>query len=258
MPEEQLSLPTSSSSEAPSPSTTAAAPAAGSPQTEAASAAPAAPAAASRPDWLPEAFWDAETNAPLTAKFEQFAELQAFKAEQDSKRLTLPQSADDYKIELPGDLVIPEGVEFEIDPADPRLATLKNIALEEGLGQQGFSKILGAYAAHEVQQQQLLNQARDAEAKKLGATGPARIDAITRGLTAHLGDLAKPLLSMMFTADYVRSLEQMLGKLSSQGVKPLNANGRAGEEEGRIPGYENMTFMQRRAAQDAARQAGAR
>ena len=45
----------------------------------------------------------------------------SFKAAEDAKRLSLPATAKDYKLELPKDLKLPAGVEFKFNENDPVL-----------------------------------------------------------------------------------------------------------------------------------------
>jgi hypothetical protein len=78
-------------------------------------------------------------------------ELKAFKATEDSKRLTLPQKPDDYKIELPADFKPPEGVTFEFKADDPLMAQARTFAHQAGISQEGFSKLLSLHAASQVE-----------------------------------------------------------------------------------------------------------
>src|SRR6516164_9790986 len=178
-------------SPSPPPSPAPAAPAAASPPTPtspamtpptalAPAAAPTAPAA--RPDWLPQTFADP------TAFRASYDELAAFKASQDVRRSTLPPSPNDYKAELPADFKIPDGIKYEFNNADPLLAQAQAVAHEAGLSQDQFSKLLAIYAGGQVASQQQIATARNAEVAKLGAAGPARIDALTTFFRAYLGD----------------------------------------------------------------------
>src|SRR6516225_6871107 len=45
---------------------------------------------------------------------QELRDLLGFKSAQDSKRLTAPQRAEDFKLELPADLKLPEGVSFQV------------------------------------------------------------------------------------------------------------------------------------------------
>jgi hypothetical protein len=109
------------------------------------------------------------------------------------------------------------------------------------------------HAAAKLRDEVMFRDAARAELAKLGATGPDRIGAVTRWLRGNFGDeLAKPLVGMMVTADSVRAFEAMIAKFTSQGAGSFSPQHREREEgNGKIPGYDSMTFEQRRAAQDA-------
>ena len=181
-----------------------------------------APAAApARPDWLPETFKDP------TAFRAGYDELAAFKASADVRRSTLPPSPNDYKAELPADFKIPEGIKYEFNNADPLLAQAQAVAHEAGLSQDQFSKLLAIYAGGQVASQQQISNARNAEVAKLGAAGPARIDALTTFFRAYLGESdGNAVMARAFTAADVQRLEKLVGKITGQGGAPFRGNGR--------------------------------
>src|SRR6516225_2825962 len=47
---------------------------------------------------------------------QELRDLVSFKASEDSRKLTAPQKAEDFRLELPADLKMPQGVDFRIDP----------------------------------------------------------------------------------------------------------------------------------------------
>jgi hypothetical protein len=92
--------------------------------------------------------------------------------------------------------------------------------------------------------------ARTTEVAKLGPTGPTRVDNVTRYLdAAGLGVLK----SGMITADHVIAWESHITKLTNQGGASFSQSHRAQPDNNKIPGYENMSFAQRRLAQDQLR-----
>jgi hypothetical protein len=112
------------------------------------------------------------------------------------RELSRPQKADDYKIALPKDFKAPAGVEFKLDASDPAFGNLKNVALKHGLSQQAVDELIGVYAGREVGTQAAIDAARAAEVAKLGASGPARVDEVTRWLDASgLGVLKASLVT---------------------------------------------------------------
>jgi hypothetical protein len=170
-----------------------------------------------------------------------------FKALEDSKRLSRPQKADDYKIALPKDFKAPVGIEFRLDDKDPAFGQLKDAALRHGASQQFVEELIGIYAGREVGTQASIDAARAAEVAKLGTSGPARIDNVTRWMDASgLGVLKSSLV----TAAQVEAVEKWMSAAETQGVGRFSQSHRAAPDEQRIPGYENMSFEQRRFAQD--------
>lgn len=207
------------------------------------------PQTAERPDYIPESHWDTEKAAPKET-FGQFVKDHvAFKAAQDSKQLTLPAKPEDYKLALPKDFQPPAGVEFKLDETDPLFAQARTWAKENGLTQDAFEKGIGLIAARDVATQQMLTTARNAEIAKLGANGTARVTALNTFLDAK----GYPALKgMMVTAEIVTQMEKWMAETSSGGSFS-QAHRAAEDPAGKIPNYQNMSFEQRRAAQDAER-----
>jgi hypothetical protein len=253
------------SSPAPAPSTSAAAPAApaASPQT------PASPAttsptptetAAARPEGIPDSYWDAEKNslkvdpAALAKDLQERDELKTFKAAEDVKAASRPQKADDYKLELPSDFKPPEGIEYKLDASNPALASVKQFAHKHGLSQEGLTELLGIYAGNEVGTQQAIATAKSAEIGKLGHNAGARVDNVVNyqtGMDATPDKRhAKALAEMLVAARHVEAWEYFINKVGSQGTASFSQSHRTAPETNGIPGYEKMSFEQRRQAQD--------
>lgn len=259
---EQASLPLSDPSSSPAPAAQAspapAAPAAASQSTPN----NPAPAAAARPEGVPDSYWDTTANAlkvdptVLARDLKERDDLKAFKATEDSRRLTLPQNADGYKIELPADFKPPEGVTFQFKADDPLLVQAKALAHQSGMSQDNFSKMLSVYAAAQVQDQATISAAKQAEITKLGVNGPARVDAVTAWLKGVGGPDAEILcrtLDFAPVAGTVMAFERLMQKFSSQGGSGFTQNGRTQPDDTKIPGYDKMSFEQRRFAQDQLR-----
>jgi hypothetical protein len=173
----------------------------------------------------------------------------AFKAAEDSRRLSLPQAPEAYKVELPGDFVAPDGVKFEFNVNDPLLAQARTMAHQSGMSQENFSKMLSLYAGAQVANAQAVTVARNAEIAKLGTTGPARVDAVTTFLKSFLGDAeGSTLASRMFTAQDVQIVEKLVAKITTQGGASFKGNGREPPPAGgRVSDeqYAKMTPAQR-------------
>jgi hypothetical protein len=67
--------------------------------------------------------------------------------------------------------------------------------------------------------------------------------------SADKGD-AKALAGMLVTARHVEAFERIMNKVSSQGTASFSQSHRTAPETNGIPGYEKMSFEQRRQAQD--------
>lgn len=199
---------------------------AGAAKTDTTAAASSTAAASARPEGLPETYWDAEKNtlkvepAALIADLKERDELKAFKATEDSKRLTLPKDVNGYEAKLPDDFKAPEGIKFEFDQADPLLAQAKEMALKKGWSQTDFSDALALHAAGKVAEASQMATAKAAEITKLGVNGPARVDAVTAWLKAVGGADADTLVKVLDyapVAGTVQAFERMMQKFSSQG-----------------------------------------
>jgi hypothetical protein len=179
---------------------------------------------------LPESFAD-----PTTFRA-SYDELAAFKASQDVRRSTLPRSPEDYKTEFTPDFKIPDGVKYEFNANDPLLHQARSVMhdIDQGKisGQQAFSKLLELYAGGQVANQQQINTARNAEIQKLGAAGPARIDALTTFFRAYLGEAAgNRRMARIWNAQDVQDAEMEVSKITSQGGVSFRGNGRVPPEQ---------------------------
>jgi hypothetical protein len=94
----------------------------------------------------------------------------------------------------------------------------KEWAYANGVDQAGFSKLMSLYAAAQIHETQQFNKARAAEVAKLGAMGPARVDACTTFLRGTIGDdLAKAIVTNLFTEKQVRAVEALMQRFTNQG-----------------------------------------
>lgn len=217
-----------------------------------------APAAPTRPAYALDSEWDA-TAGKLNDKFaERVNRLTAFEAEQSVRKNTLPKSEADYQVKLPASFQAPEGVKFEFDMNDPALAQARKIALARGVDQETFSDMLGVFAATKIADHTNAAKAREANIAQLGAAGPQRIEAVATWLQARAGDDGKHVADFLRkfpSAAIVKAMESLIKQFSSQGGTDFSQQHRetVDANAGKIPGYENMSFAQRRAAQMSER-----
>jgi hypothetical protein len=172
-------------------------------------------------------------------------------AQEDLRKATLPPSPDDYKLELSPGAKLPGEVEYKFNAGDPSLAALKNWAHAKGFDQSTLSEMLTIYATHEATQNAALAARSREEVAKAGVNAPARVDAVNRFVIAEMGaDDAKSINALIVTDAMLRYHERIMTKLSNQGAASFSQSHRVAPETGGIPGYEGMSFEQRRLAQD--------
>jgi hypothetical protein len=182
----------------------------------------------------------------------ELKDLMRFKGEQDARKLTLPATADAYELKLPEDFKLPSGVaNFEFNKNDPTIARARELAHARGLDQQTFSDFLSVYAAERVAEATKIETARQNQIRLLGAMGPNRIDAVKTWAHGILGsELGGAIEGMLVTAKHVEAFEKFMGRMANQGGAQFSQSHRQNEPPaGTIPGYDNMTFAQKRAAQ---------
>jgi hypothetical protein len=181
---------------------------------------------------------------------ETLGEMMQRQAAEDLRKATLPATASEYRAELPSDLKLPGGVEYKLDGANPSLIAARNWAHQKGLSQAEFSEVLGIYATHEAQQNAVLAERSRAEIAKAGINAPARVDFVGKWLDGFVGaEAAKPIKATLVTNSHLEMFEKVINTLTTQGTASFSQSHRAAPETG-IPGYEKMSFEQRREAQD--------
>jgi hypothetical protein len=171
-------------------------------------------------------------------------------AQDDLRKATLPTAPDAYKLELPEGTTLPDNIAVQFDANDPGMIAARNWAHARGIDQQGFSEVLAIYASHVAQQEANLAERSRAEIAKAGANGPQRVDAVGRWITSLVGEAdAKPIRATLVTDSHLRFYEKLMTQHVSQGTAPFSQQHRVIPERG-IPGYENLSFEQRRHAQE--------
>ena len=174
------------------------------------------------------------------------------RALEESRKLTLPATPADYKAELPPSFQTPQGIEFKFDERDPALVLARDFAHRHKLSQEQFSEMAGVYASTKVREMAGLNAAVQAEITKLGAAGTSRVTAVQNWLNAVAGpELGAHLNKAMFSAKVVEGFEKVMRHVTAQGGGNYSNTGRdPPKSSSEIPGYANMSFEQRRAAQE--------
>jgi hypothetical protein len=178
----------------------------------------------------------------------------AERAEAASRKATLPSSPEGYEIKLPADFQAPEGVRFEFDAKDPALKRARELAHQHGISSDVFQQMLGVYASTKMGEAIQQSQLRDTNMRQLGSAGPQRVEAVATWLTARAGADGKTMsdfLRKFPSAPIVKTMENLMRVFSNQGGADFSQSHRETQanSEGKIPGYENMSFAQKRAAQ---------
>lgn len=182
----------------------------------------ASPPAATRPDWLPEAHWDPQ--AGIKPEFGQvFNELSTFhKTETERQAALKARKPDDIKFEikLPETVKVPEGMKVEIDPKDPRIPMIRQLALDHGLDQGVIDKLIALDAQMKIEGHTAETQRIAAEDLKLGANVKERKDAVSnwaKGLRDRnelSADEYEEIRLTATTAAGVTALEKLIAKSS--------------------------------------------
>jgi hypothetical protein len=232
-----------------------------SPESQSAAAAPEASAAAasqalSRPEGLPDRFWDDKAGVKVEdlAKFAIETEAAAAKRGE-----TVPKEAAGYKPEIAA--VADIATKYGLKPEDvavaedhPLIQPFRELALKSGMGQEQFSEALGLFVDYQLSAQKgemaKLETAIAEEKKKLG-DADGRVGGVMTFLKAHVGeDGAKALAPMLYTAQQVETFEKLQKALSTQGGRTAPAGGGApsdpktltDEERSRMTPAERLHF----------------
>jgi hypothetical protein len=184
---------------------------------------------------------------------EELGAIMARQSQDDLRKASLPPTPADYKIALPEGMTLPGNATYRFDEAGNKASfdAAKAWAHGRGMSQSEFSEMMGLYASHHAAQEARIAEVAQAELKKAGANAGQRVDAISRWIRAEVGDAdARPIISTLATNAHLKFYERLMTKQSSQGAASFSQSHRAPPDNNPIPGYENMSFEQRREAQD--------
>lgn len=191
-----------------------------------------------RPEYVPEKFWDAETNTVKTEDaFKSYTELEG-KLGKSSEELEtsirekiagevpegMPASADKYEAVAP-DLGLPEGYEITVSDDDPRMKMWRETAFKNKLTNEEFNAGVKSFFEHEWG---LIQDAADAK-NQLGENGADRINRVDGWIKANLDDDGyRDLTSEIMSAKGVEALEKLMDKLDPDFKPPVSDGGSAG------------------------------
>ena len=186
-----------------------------------------------RPRWRKYQFGD------LELKGQEILDLLKHKGETDLRRAALPNDPSQYRVEAK-DVVLPPGMDWKFNEADPALAVARNWAHQNGLSQEQFSSLLGQYASMEASKEATFRNSMKGELDKLGANATMRMTALGTWLNGVVGaELAKSMVAGCFSEKQVRGLELLANKFATQGAasfsqahrEPAGQSGRVSEEQ---------------------------
>jgi hypothetical protein len=212
------------------------------PATPASSPAPAASAPA-RPDFLPEKLWDAEKG---TAKADVLAKALETFEQAEARAAKVPKSADEYKLEVPKDFKLPQGM--ELDANHPLLPAAREFAHKNGLTQEQFSELV-TLDARRLESFKAAETARLANEKKaLGPEADKRIETLSTWIdkAAPSPEHAQAVKAAMGNAKIVEFVEGLMKQTISGGVESLNAVNQQGRSDGRPANWETMSPVDKR------------
>lgn len=201
-----------------------------------------------KPEGLPDSYWNAEANAPnfesITKDLSEVPALRDFKAAKDAAEAAIPKP-EEYKFDLPEGVQVPEGMKWEVDLTDPLAKGILEVAAKHRWTQDQLSSVVALWAGHQAKAMEADRAAVAEETKALGEKAEDRRNAVSTFLSANLGkdhvEALKPLL------DYrvgVEAFEALMEKVKGQqiaglpsGAKP-NPNAALAEKVGKVPAME--------------------
>lgn len=176
----------------------------------------------SRPDHIPEKFWDAEKGVVRSdALVQSYTELERrmsktpaqlereirerLEGERFGKR---PADPVGYKFEV-SDGILPEGTDWKVDENDPMLDWWRQHAYEQGLDQEGFRAGIDAYVQARLGGEPDLQ----AEVARLGENSQERIERAVNWTKANLTQASfDAIADAMQTAEAFQALEELMEK----------------------------------------------
>jgi len=180
---------------------------------------------ASRPEHVPEKFWDAEKGEIRTeAALKSYGELE--------KRFGAFKGAPDKYEAILSEELIAEGV--SIDESDPILEVAKEFAKSSNMSQEGFAGMLNLYATQKLAESKAQDQALQAEIASLGDDADRRINSMLQWASANMdAELLEGFKDMAVSAPAIKAMEKMVSMTRNAPVMPSNANG-AGLSESEV------------------------
>jgi hypothetical protein len=173
-------------------------------------------------------------------------------AEEKLRKAHVPEKPSGYKLELPKDVVLPNGATFKIaslsDPIKgPGLGAAMEWAHKQGFSQSQFSEMLGVYAGAISGEQIMIGNAARAERDAMGVTGPARVEAILQYVKAHYPAALRPVAATLATKAQVEMFEDIIMRRTNGGGSSFSQRGRE-LDDGKVDDatYNSWNYTQKK------------
>ena len=203
-----------------------------------------------RPDFIPEKFWNAETNeVRVEGLAKSYAEMEKARGTGEGLREQWENERLSSRPETPDAYALPnnEALDMEALASSPIVSLWRQAAHEAALPQEAFERVINNYAQAEIDAMQAR---QTAEIQKLGENANDRTTAVRLWAEKTFKDGELLSVQRIATdADGVQALERIMGALSERGIDVGVSEG-AGQEES----YEDIQkVMQTREYYDGSR-----
>lgn len=187
-----------------------------------------APPAPTRPDGLPDEYWDAEKGVRFDAILPRLKEY-------DDLRSSIATKPEDFDWTLPANLD-PDNpdVVYEVDKNDPFLGEVTKLALEHKAPKGLMNALAGAFARREIAQFKEAQKLLTEETKKLGEKAQERIAGAQKFVADIVGaEKAERFRQSWVTAEQVEIIEAIAAKL--RGPNPTNSGDPPNSDPKQLP-----------------------
>lgn len=170
---------------------------------------------------MADKYWDDATGLKTSDLLTDFQSQSAALAAQQSQAASVPETADGYQVQMPPDYKLPDGVKLpegmetlSVNPDDPRVAALRDVAQKSGWSQSVFEQVLAAGAEMDLRGISEHETRLGAEREALGGRASERIDAVKTFMEAKLGEeLGQALHGSFMTAKSIEAAERLIGMI---------------------------------------------
>tara|TARA_R110002096_G_scaffold176989_1_gene353458 strand:- start:122 stop:907 length:786 start_codon:yes stop_codon:yes gene_type:complete len=179
---------------------------------------------ASRPEYVPEKYWNAERGetdveklskgyneiaSAFGKKHEDLTAEISSKIQKDSRK-DVPKTAEEYVFE-PSSEIVPEGTKFNLNKDNPQLKEFGVLAHDIGLSPSQYNQVVNLYVANEL----AMMPDKKAEVAKLGENSGARIERVDMWSKANLSENAyNAVVGQSISGEFIMAMEELIDKTS--------------------------------------------